>query len=117
LDWQNPDRSWFARLDAGRYWNQDEGFRLRVGRRYGRIAPSVGFARTDATMLLEGRLEVELDGLGWRPAPWVSVEPPPIWGHGYSTMVARRNGDGNPLHPTLAKDPEVPLRGRYGTWP
>lgn len=117
IDWQSRDRSWFARFDAGRYWNRDDGFRVRVGRRYGRLAPSMGIARTDATWQMDGRLEIELDGIGWRHGRAVAVEPAPVWGHGYMTTIAKDNGDGNPLRPALAKDPSLPLRGRYGSWP
>jgi len=117
IDWETRDRSWFTRLDVGRYWNQDQGFRARVGRRYGRLAPSMGFARTDGVMQMDGRLDVEFDGVGWHPLRQASVEPVPSWGLGYMTTVAEKNGDGNPLRPTLGKDPPVPLRGRYESWP
>lgn len=117
IDWETRDRSWFARADAGRYWNQDEGFRLRVGRHYGRLVPSGGFGRTDATWFVDARLEIELDGFGWHPVRAVSIEPVPVFGHGYMSTVARRNGDGNPLRPGLGKEAPLPLRGRYGTWP
>lgn len=117
LDWESRDRSWLVRLDAGRYWNRDEGFRMRLGRRYGRLVPSMGVAYTDRTLQMDARLELELDGIGWRPSKAFSLEPVPVWGHGYMTTVAGRDGVGNPLRPALAKDPALPLRGRYETWP
>jgi len=117
LDWNSRRRNWFARLDAGRYWNNDLGARVRVGRRYGRLAPSAGFARTDGTAVADVRLDLELDGVGWSPFRSLSLEPTPRFGHGYQTQVARANGDGNPLTPGTAKDPPLPLRARYGFWP
>lgn len=117
VDWESSDRSWFARLDAGRYWNRDEGFRGRLGRRFGRVAPSTGLAFTDDTWQFDVRMEFELDGLGWRPTRRFSLEPPPVWGHGYMTTVALRQGDANSLRPNLGKEPPLPLRGRYATWP
>jgi hypothetical protein len=117
IDWESADRSWFTRLDAGCYWSRDQGFRARVGRRYGRLAPSVGLALTDDVWQADARLEIELDGLGWSPAKAVSIEPVPLWGHGYMTTVAIRPGEYNPLRPALGKDPPLPLRGRYGSWP
>jgi len=117
LDWDSQDRSWFGRLDVGRYWGQDDGIRMRLGRRFGRLAASMGAVRCDGNYLLDGRFEFELDGLGWRPGKAFLLEPSPRIGHGYSTKVAEKNGEGNPLKPDLARDPPGPVRGRYGTWP
>ena len=117
VDWESGDRGWWARADAGRYWNRDDGFRTRLGRRHGRLAPSVGAAWTDKVWQMDARLDIELDGLGWCPTRRVSLEPSPVWGQGFMTTVARENGQGNPLRPTLGKDPALPLRGRYATWP
>lgn len=117
LDWDSKDRGWFARLDAGRYWSQDEGVRVQVGRRFGRLALSAGASRTDGTNLLTGRFEFELDGIGWRAGKGFLLEPNPRIGHGYSSTYAVGYVQGNPLKPDLAQDPPTPVRGRTGTWP
>lgn len=117
LDWDSRDRAWFARVDAGRYWGQDEGVRVQVGRRYGRLALSAGASRTDGTNLLTARFEFELDGLGWRACKGFLLEPNPRLGHGYSSTIDVPGVQGNPLKPDLAQEPPTPVRGRAGTWP
>jgi hypothetical protein len=117
LDWDSRGRSWFVQMDAGRFWNQDDGWRVRVGRRYWRWKPSLAISSTSHVVKAEGKLEVDLSGIGWKPNRFFAFEPEPLIGQGLSSVIANRNGEGNPLRPGLAQDPPFVVRGRDGTWP
>jgi len=117
LDWDSPSRTWFAQLDAGRYWNGDQGSRLRAGMRFGRFATSAMLGRGNGENVLEAKLDMDLGGLTWRPASWLALEPTPRWGQGVRTRLASGEGDWNWLRPALVQDPPFFARGRDENWP
>jgi hypothetical protein len=117
IDWTSRNRNWQTRLDVGKYWNQDVGGRVSVGRRFGRLLVQSGLSRTDHIVMAEGRLDIELDGLSWRPATWLALEPTPRWTQGFATKVTTGQGDWNWLKPGMGKNPPLFARGRDGTWP
>lgn len=112
LDWDSPRRHWFGRLEGGRWWGQDLSARLRVGRRWGRVSMWSGIGATDReNLLLEGRLEWNLEGLAWRPVRGMAVRPEPNWGHTLRTRVAMP-GEYNDVTMSEMVEPDVLVRLR-----
>ncbi len=112
LCWSSPKRTWFGQLDAGRFWNQDQSVRLRIGKRWGALSTSVAvFEALDTKeTLAEGRLTWSFSTDGFKPFEALTIRLVPEWSHGLRTKVAEAGKNMNYLRLVPAVEPPVLIR-------